>query len=104
MRSIALLLAFALATVAAEDKPNKSTPQGRTVVTGCVDQRGQDFMLVYPAKDKEPVVLRARGFSDDNFARFVGKKAEVAGELKTGEDGRQILHVTKIDKIAETCH
>jgi hypothetical protein len=43
-------------------------------------------------------LLRASGFSEDNFARFVGLRVEVRGELRT-EGGRRILIVKRLEDL-----
>jgi hypothetical protein len=108
MRSILLIaLASLLPAVGQEDrdKPEsrqRRAPTAETTITGCVDQKGDLFVLIGPHMQNE-TVLKGRAFSDDNFARFVGHKATVRGELKE-EGQRKVLHAVRIEKAADTCH
>ena len=96
-----LTLVTALTVMAADKKDTRSRkdPPASSTVTGCVDQRGTTYVLTVPGAMEKVAALRGRAFTDDNFARFVGHKVKVTGESKEG-----VLHVDKIEKIAETCH
>jgi hypothetical protein len=108
MRSLLLIaLATLLPAVGQEatEKPETRQGQGRpaeTTMTGCVDQKGDLFVLIGPHMQSE-TILKGRAFSDDNFARFVGHKATVKGELKE-EGDRKVLHAVRVEKAADTCH
>jgi hypothetical protein len=63
-----------------------------------IDQKGNDFVLSGDQGMQTAAVLRARGFTDDNFARFVGNRVQVRGELTT-EGDRRILTVRSLDDL-----
>ena len=93
MRSLLLVVAL-LATLGLA--PTKDT------LTGCVDQRGSDYVLAGDKELHEIAVLHYVGISDDNFAREVGHKVTVEGTL-TKEGDTQVMRVTKLTTISETC-
>lgn len=72
--------------------------QSVTTLTGVIDQQGDDYVLSGDESMKTNAVLRAQGFSQDNFARFVGNRVEVRGEMRT-EGDRRILTVTSLDHL-----
>lgn len=82
-----------------QSRERKEARKATEPMTGCVDQRGETYRLMPEGRATGGTVLRGRAFSDDNFARYVGHKVSVEGSLEG-----DTLHVTKITKIAETCH
>jgi hypothetical protein len=98
---LALIVLLALGTVAvpAAQKDQKGAEgkqqQSTTTLTGVIDQKGSEFVLSGEQAMKTTAVLRAKGFTDDNFARFVGNRVQVRGELTT-EGDRQILTVRSL--------
>ena len=92
------LIAATFLSAQKEDKTRKdSAPKAKVeALAGCVDERGETYVLVGDVRLKVIAKLKGRAFSDDNFARYVGHKVTVHGELKQdGED--KVLYVTKID-------
>ena len=86
------LLLFGAACFAADRKVPPTT------LTGMLDQRGEEFVLASEDAMKTEAVLRAHGFSGDNFARFVGQRVEVRGEIRT-EGERRILVVRRLEDL-----
>lgn len=74
-----------------------------TSMTGCIDESGEKYVLAGEEEMNTKLVLRGRAFSDDNFARFVGQKATVTGEVKSEGDSRVML-VDRIESVSPTCH
>jgi hypothetical protein len=106
MRFLAVLLitgvGFMAAALPQSSKPNKpqrdSAQSKEATLEGCVDQQGETYVLRSIADMTKWTTLKGKSFSDDNFARFIGRKVSVRGTLAEG-----ILKVTSIEKIAETC-
>lgn len=65
---------------------------------GVIDQRATEFVLADSENMEKIAELRGRGFSKDNFARFVGEYVEVKGRMVT-ERGEKILHVRAIEDV-----
>lgn len=72
--------------------------QSATTLTGVLDQKGSEFVLSGENAMQPAAVLRSKGFSDDNFARFVGLRVQVRGALTT-EGDRRVLTVTSLDDL-----
>jgi hypothetical protein len=72
--------------------------QSATTLTGVVDQKDGQFVLSSEDTMQPAAVLRAKGFSADNFARFVGLRVQVRGQLTT-EGDRRVLTVTSLDDL-----
>ncbi len=85
-----------LSTPGVAQAPKKDT------LTGCVDQRGNDFVLAGDKELHQIAVLHYVGMSDDNFAREVGHKVTVEGTLSK-EGDTPVMRVTKLKTISETC-
>ena len=98
----ALILFLALGTVvspaAQKGQKGAEAKQSAITLTGVIDQKGNDFVLSGDQGMQTAAVLRARGFTDDNFARFVGNRVQVRGELTT-EGDRRILTVRSLDDL-----
>jgi hypothetical protein len=69
-----------------------------TTLTGMLDQRGDNYVLASEDAMKTEAVLQASGFSADNFARFVGARVQVRGELRT-EGERRVLVVRRLEDL-----
>lgn len=98
-----VLVIFGLSSVNAEQpvrrKPENRTPaREATVLTGVVDQIGDKFVLAGEESIRPQAILRADGFSPDNFARFVGHRVQIRGRLVT-EQGEQILVVRSVSDV-----
>lgn len=74
------------------------TPDKKTVYTGVIDQQGGSYVLAGEEEIRAKAVLRAEGFSEDNFARFIGQRVEILGQLQT-EGERTMLIVRSIADI-----
>jgi hypothetical protein len=80
---------------------NQSAPaeKGKPVtLEGVVDESGGKFVLANPDNVEPMAELHGRGFSDDNFARFVGLRVTVKGDL-VEEGGRKRLYVRNLADI-----
>jgi hypothetical protein len=87
-----LLVWLAAASFAADKKDSPAT------LTGVIDQKGTEFVLSAEPDMRTQAFLRARGFTPDNFARFVGERVEVRGELRM-EGDRRILEVRRLEDL-----
>lgn len=100
-----LLFSACLAIVpAAAQKSAKGRGEAKqplTTVAGILDQNGDDFVIRSADSMGTAAVLRAEGFSADNFARFVGNRVEARGEIST-EGERKILTIRSLDHLKKT--
>jgi hypothetical protein len=100
----ALFLGACLTMSAADrDKDSKSrnraeTRQTQNTFVGVIDQTGNDFILTYEDSMEKKALLRSQGFSSDNFARFVGHRVEVRGDIEA-EGERQVLTVKSLNNL-----
>lgn len=82
-------------------KPKSDAPNLVTF-TGCVDQRGENYVLANDRNLKTEAILHGDGFSDDNFARHLGHQVSIRGTLTTDADPK-VISVKKIDDVADAC-
>jgi len=95
-----MLLAGAADTPKKAGKPAEKA--ATSTMTGCVDQRGDNYVLTGDKELNAFAVLHGEGFSDDNFARYMGHKVSVEGS--TSRDGENVtVKVKKITDLADTC-
>jgi hypothetical protein len=84
---------------------NKVAERSRSAVekiTGCLDQQGETYLLRELTEAGKVTTLHGKGFSDDNFARYVGHKVTVHGTAaKYGET--TIFQVTKVEDSGPGC-
>lgn len=97
MRVLAAVFIAAALSAAPETGKQKKSHTG-TSLTGCLDQRGERYILSSEADMSKVTTLLAKGFSNDNFARYIGKKVTVKGAHKA-----EVFEVTKIETVSETC-
>ena len=90
-----LLLMMPLATPAQKSK--KSPPKMDTL-TGCVDEKTDVYILRTDDMLKELATLEPVGFDRTNFARFVGHKVSVSGQLVTSTEP-PTMRVSSLDHI-----
>ena len=101
---IAVVLLFALsasmipAQSTAKSRKGAEAKQSVTTLTGVLDQKGEDYVISGEDAMQPAAVLRASGFSPDNFARFLGMKVQVRGEVSTDGD-RRILTMKSLDDV-----
>jgi len=83
-------------------KPGKAQAQ---TVTGCLDEKAGDYVLRGDDMLKEIATLLPVGFEKTSFAKFVGHKVSITGQLLTSTDP-PTLRVTSVDhvkNIADIC-
>ena len=71
-------------------------------MTGCLDQQGETYVLRGLDQARRVATLRGKAFSDDNFARYVGHKVTVYGNV-TKDGDTTVVHVTKVDDGGPGC-
>jgi hypothetical protein len=102
----AVMLMSTSVAPAADKKPakrGKGAPAVKsTSFTGCIDQRGENYVLTGDKELRTVAVLHGEGFNDDNFAREMGHKVTVEGTL-AGDADPKTIRVTKVTKISDTC-
>ena len=96
--AVLLLTLAAVSADAAEKKKAPVKARNTVTLTGCVDQRGDDFVLAGDRELAKVTTLRGDGFPDDNFGRHMGHKVRVHGRPVNGE-----FKVSKIEHLADSC-
>ena len=103
---LALFLAVPLAWSAPETQTKKTKDQVKksasTSLTGCLDQQGETYVLRELGTAGAVATLKGKGFSDDNFARYVGHKVTVHGTVDKPEQAT-VFYVTKVDDAGAGC-
>lgn len=104
MRSILFCVLLAVASsslLASQSQQERSTTPATQVITGVIDQKGDTFVISDLKKVKPIAKLKAEGFSDDNFARFVGMKVRVRGRMVSEKDQSvlQVRNLSDIEKL-----
>jgi hypothetical protein len=102
MRTLLIFCFAALLFAAADEKPKKAGKPAVTTLTGCVDQRGDRYVLTGDKELNAVAELHGDGFPDDNFARYVGHKVTVEGALAR-EGEMPVIKVRKITDVANEC-
>jgi hypothetical protein len=103
MRAILMvILSAAMIWAAPETKrgkhPTPRSEDAKQEITGCLDQRGERYVLKSKEDMKEVTALKGKAFSDDNFARYVGHTVTVYGSKD-----RDVFQVMKVVNVADTC-
>ena len=83
----------------AKDKQEHAVQHSETIV-GLVDQTGNDFVIASEDGMRPIAKLEAVGFSNDNFARFVGARVRAKGEL-TRTDKGPVLRISSLDDVVK---
>ena len=97
--SLSIFIACHLTAQQEPSRPSRSAGvENVTTSTGVVDQVGDKFVLAGEEAIRPRAVLRAEGFSPDNFARFVGQRVEIRGRL-ISEGDQKILVVKSVRDI-----
>jgi hypothetical protein len=95
------LLSLASATAAQTAKKKSAPAKADQSLTGCVDQRGERFVLRDGKTTKVMAHLEGVGFSNDNFAQHLGHRVTVHGKLESGEPA--MMRVRRIELVADVC-
>jgi len=79
----ALLILLLNMPLTAQSQKQKKSPVKMDTVTGCVDEKTDVYILRSDDQLRELATLEPVGFDRTNFARFVGHKVAVSGQLVT---------------------
>src|SRR5437016_4772198 len=96
--TLALLMMLVIAPLSHSQAPKaKKTPRPpMETMTGCVDEKASDYVLRTDDMLKEIAALESVGFDKTNFARFVGHKVSISGQLNSATQP-PTLRVTNLD-------
>ena len=99
---LALLLILPLAAPAQKQK--KSSVKMDTL-TGCVDEKTDAYILRTDDMLKELATLEPVGFDRTSFARFVGHKVSISGQLisSTQPPTMRVSSLDHIKNISDIC-
>jgi len=102
LRVVLLLMLAAPLTWPAPQQRNRSVAEKSEKMTGCLDEKGEVYILRDLTTARETATLRGKGFTNDNFARYVGHTVTVHGTIEK-EGDLTVVHVTKIDDAGPGC-
>jgi hypothetical protein len=108
LATITAALVLACATAGAQTKakaPGKTKPpraEKTHSFTGCIDQKGENYVLTGDRELHTIAILHGDGFNDDNFARDMGHKVIVEGSL-AGDADPKTIRVKKVTKVSDSC-
>jgi hypothetical protein len=102
MRTVLMICLAGLLVASAQEKPKGATKAAVSTMTGCIDQRGEQYVLTGDKELNAVAVLHGEGFSDDNFARYMGHKVTLEG-TSSREGEALTVRVRKITDISDTC-
>ena len=94
----ALLILLLIMPLTAQSQKQKKSPVKMDTVTGCVDEKTDVYILRSDDQLRELATLEPVGFDRTNFARFVGHKVAVSGQLVTTTEPPTI-RVSSLDHI-----
>ena len=98
-----ILILLVMAPLAQPAQKQKKAPS--TVMTACLDEKADYYVLRTDDMLKELAVLEPVGFEKQIFARYVGHKVSISGELNNASQP-PTLRVTSpahIKDIADMC-
>lgn len=96
-----LLIAAPLGQPAQKEKKSAST----TVITGCLDEKADYYVIRTADSLKELAALEPVGFEKQLFARFVGHTVAITGELVSSSEPPtlRVRSYSNIKDIADMC-
>jgi len=80
----------------AEKKPADSS------LTGCMDEQDGKYVLLEEKTVRKLADLKAEGFSQEDFAKYVGQKVTVRGQ-SASDEGRSVFNVRGVDLVSAQC-
>ena len=102
----ALLIILLIAPLTAQTRKAKkeAKPPAQTM-TGCVDEKSSDYVLFTDDMMKQIALLESVGFDKTNFARFVGHKVSITGQVleTTKPPTLRVSNYDNIKIIADIC-
>ena len=100
-----MLLVMAPLGHPAQTKTRQKKTAKTQVVTGCMDEKPEGYVLRSEDAMKELAQLEPVGFEKAVFARYVGHKASISGELAGGGEPPtlRVASPGDIRQIAEIC-
>lgn len=98
---IFLVIVFSATVSAGSESPAKRKPK-LSSMTGCVDEKPGRYVLVEDTNLKELVELEPVNFDKENFAKYLGHKVTVRGQMGLDAD-HAVMKVHSIQNISDTC-
>ena len=101
----ALLIVLLIMPLTAPAQKQKKSPAKMDTITGCVDEKSDVYILRTEDQLKELATLEPVGFDRTNFARFVGHKVAVSGQLVTSTEPptMKVSSLDHIKNISDIC-
>jgi hypothetical protein len=99
--------AFKAGSPGAQSGEQRKTPKarrnsGETTLTGCVDQKDGQYVLTEDTTLRTIAELRAASSNQDSFARHLGHRVTVRGEL-VSDGGRPWMRVRSLETVSQSC-
>src|SRR6266851_2372144 len=103
--TFALMILLAMAPLAQPAQKKEKKAANTQVITACLDEKADYYVLRADDLLKEVAVLEPVGFEKQIFARYVGHKVSISGELNSSNQP-PTLRVTSpahIKDISDMC-
>jgi hypothetical protein len=104
--TLVLVLAMLWASFAfAAPQESRAKPQPAAkpkVMTGCIDEQGDRYVLINDRTRDLVANLEAEGFPVEGFAKHLGHKVTVRGAVAS-EGSNPVFRVRSIETVSETC-
>jgi hypothetical protein len=99
----ALLILLVLAPLAQPAQKQKKAPS--TVITACLDEKADYYVLRTDDMLKELAMLEPVGFEKQIFARYVGHRVTITGELNNSSQPPtlRVLSPANIKDLSDMC-
>jgi hypothetical protein len=103
--TFALLILLVLATPAQPAQKEKKKAANTQVMTACLDEKADYYVLRADDMLKEVAVLEPVGFEKQIFARYVGHKVSISGEVNnsTQPPTLRVTSPAHIKDISDMC-
>jgi len=83
-------------------KPKAEKKTADSSLTGCMDEQDGKYVLLEEKTVRKLADLKAEGFSQEDFAKYVGQKVTVRGQ-SAGDEGRSVFNARGVDLVSTQC-
>jgi hypothetical protein len=85
-----------------KDKATKEKKSSQSALTGCLDEQDGRYVLLEEKTVRKLADLQADGFAEEGFAKYMGQKVTVRGQV-TAVEGRSVFRVRAVETVAAQC-
>lgn len=101
LKSVVISIVIVFSAIGSGPGRAKGKPKLASM-TGCIDEKPGRYVLVEDKNLKEMIELQPVNFDKESFAKYLGHKVTVRGQMSSDTD-HAVMKVHSIQNISDSC-